>query len=615
MQINKKTNELAGSLLGELHSLSNHLSDTLIEQAARYLQRSSGQSPQLWETANLIGNYFNKNEVDEETLAALKNMINRIREVQGEAAEQSQDATTVVFGTSGWRGVIGRDFTLLNVHKVVRGIIEMMKTDTFLRETGLKDFDEVRQSGILLLRDNRFMGERFCRAARHELAAGNIKIYDAGECPTGVGSAVLTELKAAGSINFTPSHNPMEYTGIKFNPADGGPADVHLTKIIEEKANAYMRAGVSFTPSSASYQQLLNKVNAAQMFRDFVEQKSPVFDMPRLRSWLSDNRNDLFILVDNMHGASRGYIQALLGPEVMDELTRAGAIRFIHTDEDFSFHGVKPEPGAANQEPLIEALRQSGRKFTLAVALDPDADRIRFADARMDMDMNRFAPVAYANLLARGLEGGIASTAPSSDFALEIAKRKGQKVWETAVGFKHFRQALKSGEALLAFEESDGISFRGHTLEKCALAGFLAAIDAIAFQNKNLSEQYEALRQRYGYFYPDKAGAEVQGVGVEEWQAYKKAVVHVLQKQLFKEGDNIHIGGQEKKIARINTIDGLKLIFDDKSWILLRPSGTEPKFRYYYEVVSDEPIENVQSLLAEYRIAAQAILTKARELV
>ena len=610
MKISEKIKRLAKELTAELSALGYRLDKTLIEQAVLYLEKQ-----RLWETANLLGNYFNKNNVDSETLSVLKSMITRIREVQGEAAVVSANPTTVVFGTSGWRGVIGRDFTLLNVHKVVRGIIDMMKTDVFLQETGLDDFEQVRRSGILLLRDNRFMGEQFCEAARRELAAENIRIYNAGECPTGVGSAVLTELAAAGSINFTPSHNPMEYAGIKFNPADGGPADVNLTKIIEKKANAYMQPEVSFDPAETSHKHLLQKVDAAEVFRNFVENKSKVFDLPRLRKWLIANKKNMFILVDNMHGSSRGYIQALLGAQLSDELTEAGTIRFIHTEDDYSFHGVKPEPSAANQKPLIAALRNAGRKFTLAVALDPDADRIRYADARMDMDMNRFAPVAYANLLSRGLRGGIASTAPSSDFALEIAKKEGQKVWETAVGFKHFRTPLKSGEALLAFEESDGISFRGHTLEKCALAGFLAALDAIASQDKNLSEQYEALRERYGYFYPDKAGTEVSGVGVEEWQAYKKAVVQILQKRLFKTGDTVKIGGQQKTISAINIIDGLKLIFEDKSWILLRPSGTEPKFRYYYEVTSLQPIDDVQGLLEAYHTTAEEILKRARETV
>ena len=261
--------------------------------------------------------------------------------------------TTVVFGTSGWREAIGEGFTVENVHKVVRGIIAMMKTAEFLKTNGYAGFDRGPQAaGVLVLRDNRFMGDEFMAAAMRELAAEGIAIHDAGECPTGVGSAILTEFKAAGSINFTPSHNPMEYAGIKFNPADGGPADVNLTSLIEAHANAFMRASRErfrppFVRAAADFRPLRTMVDAAAMFTEFVEKKSKVFDLKALRAWLRANAKDLFIAVDNMHGSSRGYIQSLLGPDTMGALEAAEAIRFYNTEDDYSFHGVKPEPNAA----------------------------------------------------------------------------------------------------------------------------------------------------------------------------------------------------------------------------------------------------------------------------
>jgi phosphomannomutase len=229
--------------------------------------------------------------------------------------------------------------------------------------------------------------------------------------------------------------------------------------------------------------------------------------------------------------------------------------------------------------------------------------------------MNRFGAVAFGVLMQKGLPGGVASTAPSSDFALEIARQNNRPVFETAVGFKHFRAPLESGDVLVAFEESDGISFKGHTLEKCALAGFLAALEVMASTGKNLSAVYRELQKRYGYFYPGKGGTDVKGVRIEAWQEYKKAVVRVLQNSLYKKGDRIPIGETEKEIMSINTIDGLKIIFTDKSWILLRPSGTEPKFRYYYELAGSAPLPHVQQQLTAYRQAAEMILTKARALV
>ncbi len=569
----------------------------------------------LWEVAMILGKYYNLYKVSQEEKDKYIKVISRIRELQGELARVSQEPASIVFGTSGWRGNMGDDFTALNVHKVGKGIVEMLKSAEFLRYCGYHSFEDVKKAGILLLHDNRFMGREFCEAAMKELAAEEIKMYYAGECPTGVASAVLCELNGAGSINFTPSHNPMSYSGIKFNPADGGPADSNLTSIIEEKSNKYMQKGNNFIPAENNFLPLLKEVDAAGIFKNFLEEKSKVFDLDKTRNWLLENRNKIMILIDNMHGSSRGYIETVLGDDVIGQLQESGSINFLHTNDDYSFHGIKPEPSAQNQKPLVEALQKSNRKYHLAVAMDPDADRIRFADKNMDMDMNRFSAVAYANLLRMNIKGGIVTSVATSGFTAEIARQNQQQVVEAAVGFKNFKEALINEQAILAYEESDGITFSGHTLEKCALAGFLSAVDSMANSGKNISQQYQELQKKYGYFYPHRAGVDVKGISVDAWQKYKNEVLYNLQNKLFKIGDFIKIGNQEKVIEKIIIIDGVKLVFDDKSWLLLRPSGTEPKFRYYYELVSEAPLANIERLLEEYNSSANTMLDKARAMV
>ncbi len=569
-------------------------------------------APNLWEMANLMGACFNENKLDKDVKDQCIKWITRIREFQGHLARESKEPTTVVFGTSGWREAIGEGFTLENVHKVARGIIAMMKSPEFLHTVGYSSFTEVQKAGIVVFRDNRFMGDEFKAAAKKELAAEGIHIYDAGECPTGVGSAILTELKAAGSINFTPSHNPMEYAGIKFNPADGGPADIDLTSLIEKFSNALMKTSQPFIRAYASFDVLTKNIDAAMVFTQFVEKKSKVFDLSALRLWLNENAPKLFIAVDNMHGSSRGYIQTLLGQDTMSQLEKNKSIQFFNTEEDYSFHGVKPEPNAKNQALLMVELKKSNRPFTLGVALDPDADRIRFADQFMDIDMNRFGALAFDNLLRRGFTGGLATSVPSSGFASEIAHKEGREVYETAVGFKNFRPPLSQNKAMMAYEESDGISFTGHTLEKCALAGFLSALDCLASSGKNLSHLFSGLQKKYGWFYPGKGGADVKGVSVEAWQAYKNAVVKILEGGLLNIGDSVSFGEISKKVLRINLADGLKIVFEDRSWILLRPSGTEPKFRYYFEVVGESELPDADSLSKAYAKAAEEILQNAR---
>ncbi len=563
-----------------------------------------------WDRALALGSLMNQ---DHSKQGACKQLIDRIRQHQGEIAKSSEESTMVVMGTSGWRDRIGVGFSFANVRRTIQAIIETLKTDTFLSQNGNSNFEEIKNQGILVFRDNRYLGEEFKQVAIEELTAAGIKVFDAGECPTGVGSAVLTSLKGAGSINFTPSHNPMDYQGLKFNPADGGPAPETITSIIEQEANRMMSSSVvdnstKFAPT------LVTKVDPKKIYLEFLLSKS-IFNLDAIRSWIDDNKYDLKIVVDYMHGSARGFVEYLLGSNLVLALVDVGALVFLNTNDDFSFHGVKPEPNAANQKVLIDILKDSGRKYTLAVAMDPDADRIRFCDHQMDIDMNRFGAIAYQIQLNQNKKAGIVSTAPSSDFALEMAKQNQQDFFETAVGFKYFRPYLSEGKVSMAFEESDGISFGNHTLEKDALAGFIAALDSLVKTRQNISEQYTDLCQRYGYFYPEKAGVDVKGVTVEQWQDYKKRVVQILKHELFQEKDMIEIGGKDVQIAKIQTVDGLKLNFADRSWILLRPSGTEPKFRIYFEVVSENEIEDIDQKLEHYRQSGVRILEMARKRV
>lgn len=615
MKVDQQTLDVAKNVMASVHSLSDAGCVRELSEAIAPLLGETKANPDLWEAALVIGRYYNDHVLNSADTATLIAAIAAIREEQGRKARTSREPATVIFGTSGWRDRIGEGLTVLNVQRAVRGIVEMMRTKDFLAVDGYASFDQVQEVGIIVFRDNRYMGEEFIAAATKELVAAGIKVMVAGECPTGVGSALVTEMHAAGSINFTPSHNPMDYAGIKFNPADGGPAAPKITALIEEKANAFMKDDFhAADPDERDMERLVEKIDAKAIFKKFMEH-SEIFDVEKIRAWLRAKKGELAIIVDNMHGSSRGYIQAVLGEDLVKELSEAKALTFLHTNDDFSFHGVKPEPSAVNQKPLIEALLASHRKLTLAVALDPDADRIRFADGHMDIPMNLFGAIAFANLIERGVKGGVASTAPSSDFALEIAKQNHIPFFETPVGFKWFRPYLRNGEAMIAFEESDGISFRGHTLEKCAIAGFFAALDVMMQGDCNLSEVYAQLQKKYGYFYPDKTGVDVKGIRPEEWKSYKGRVVRTLESGMVKTGDKLDVGGEMKTVKEVNTIDGLKIVFDDRSWILLRASGTEPKFRIYYELASHKPIEGVQAMMEAYALAGERLLQRARDKV
>lgn len=568
--------------------------------------------PQLWEAAKAIGAWANGEGRSEADSKAAFAAITAIREFQGDLARTSPVTTLVVFGTSGWREAIGEGFTVTNVRKTVRAIGQVMATAEYAKANGLADAEAVKKAGVLIFRDNRYLGDTFLDAAADELIAQGFRLLDAGMCPTGVGSALVRLLGVAGSINFTPSHNPMEYAGIKFNPADGGPADVEWTSRIELGANAFMPASAAFQPAPAAPPSAREKVDGKTLFTQFVAEKSQVFQLAHIRDFLRGRKEDLLIAIDFMHGSARGYVESLLGEDLIAELEEAGALSRLNTNEDYSFHGVKPEPSAANQKPLIARLKASRRPLTLAVALDPDADRIRFGDATADIDMNAFAPIAFAHFVDQDLPGGLATTVPSSGLAAAIARKQGRAVYETAVGFKHFRPYLGSGKALMAFEESDGISFLGHTLEKCALAGLLAALQVMAETGCNLSELRADIEKSYGRFTPAKGGVELSGVSVEAWQKLKGQVMKALTEGLVAKGDSLNVDGKPRRIAQVITLDGLKVVLEDGSWLLLRASGTEPKFRFYVEWIDAQGNADVTRQNQAYLQAAESLLDRAK---
>jgi phosphomannomutase len=168
-------------------------------------------------------------------------------------ARENTTPAKVVFGTSGWRGEIGTDFTFHNVRVVTSAIIGMLKSgdETIMEAMGVKDFREVQTRGVIVGHDNRFLGPDFAMEVIGLLQREGIKTWYAGEAVTPEFSSGIEMLRAACSINLTPSHNPANYAGFKFNPSDGGPAGSEITCKIEELANAMMEKSVTVAPSKA----------------------------------------------------------------------------------------------------------------------------------------------------------------------------------------------------------------------------------------------------------------------------------------------------------------------------------------------------------------------------
>lgn len=447
---------------------------------------------------------------------------------------------SISFGTDGWRGIMARDFTFDNVALVARAIAE------YLLGTG------GHARGVVVGYDRRFLSEHFAATVRDVLLACGIPVYACREAvPTPVTAFAVRHYGAAGAVMLTASHNPPEYNGIKFIPENGGPAPPEVTRRIEEHIR-----NLGATPPEG------DRTGGPGRSLTVVDPRSAYLEhLARLVDLEAVGRAGLRVVVDAMHGAGAGYLEEVL--------TRAGAETMgLRTHRDPLFGGGLPDPVPERLAGLRERVRETGAH--LGVALDGDADRFGLVDADGTyLGANQFLPVLYHYLLSvRGMQGSVARTVATTHLLDRIAARFGQPVVETPVGFKYIGRALEEG-CILGGEESGGLSLRDHLPEKDGLLAGLLAVEIRAVRGRPLGALLQELMGEFGAVAPAR-------LDVHTDPATKARVLEALP-GLTPE----RLAG--RRVVRRITVDGVKLVLEDGSWVLIRASGTEPLFRLYAE--------------------------------
>jgi phosphomannomutase len=531
--------------------------------------------------------------------AAIDQVYALIREEM--LTNSSQPLQPIKFGTSGWRGMLGKDLFVRSVAVVTAAIVSLYReaeSNEELRQAlGVASFAEMQRRGAVVGFDNRFGGPLLAQAAANVLVANGVTVFYAGEATTGALSASVLIRQAAFSINLTPSHNPLEYGGFKYNAADAGPAAPILTDTITRLARAYMeREQVPGIPAGLDLTRPLSELpglvaeDALQSWQQRV--RSGVgrhgIDYDRLVGDLANDR-EIVVCVDAVHGASRHLIRRLLNDPPPERLL------LLRASEDPTFGGIAPEPSSANMQPTLVALAARSEPLKVGAIIDPDGDRIRFTDGTVEISMNQFGAMAYHFLHEiKGKQGMVAKTVASSNLANAVAAQLGETVFEPKVGFKEFKPVID--QALVFFEESDGISVIGHTPEKDAFIGLILALDMVLTLRKPLGQYLADIETTFGHYYPDRDGVTVALQGDPLLQALD-------QLQSYGPGSTVRVGDGLKTITQVIDIDGRKMILDDGSWIMIRPSGTEPKVRFYVEARSHEEtallVKSAKSMLAE----------------
>lgn len=450
----------------------------------------------------------------------------------------------ITFGTSGWRGILCEDFTFENVKVVTQAIAD------HLRESGQA------ADGIVIGYDARFMGDRFAKETARVLAGAGIKAFLCNrDTPTPVIAFEILRRKASGGINFTASHNPYDYNGIKFSPAWGGPALPETTKDIEKRANAML--------GEICYREMpLDQALKAGLLEEIDPRESYFAAVRKLVDFNAIARSGMTIAVNPLYGTGRGYLDTLLKEAGVKVVT-------INDHPDPYFGGLPPEPGKNYINDFITLIK-SDAAITLGVATDGDADRYGIVDGDGTFIEPNYILALLADYMIRvkGMSGDLARSVATSHFLDAVAAHHGVQVLETPVGFKFIGEFIRDNRILIGGEESAGLTVRGHVPDKDGILACLLVAEMVAVEGKSLSTLLADLYRRVGEFHTSRENIRLS----PELEASYASKLKVPPAEL---------GG--KMIEQAITIDGSKFVFGDGSWVLFRKSGTEPVVRVYGE--------------------------------
>jgi alpha-D-glucose phosphate-specific phosphoglucomutase len=448
------------------------------------------------------------------------------------------------FGTDGWRATL-ETFTDDRVRIVAQAVAD------YLREEGIDD-------PVVVGYDARPSSPGFAESVADVLVKNGFDaVLPERDCPTPTAVWNVVDRGYAGAVVLSASHNPPEYNGIKYFPSDGAPAMPEVTDRIE----------ANLREPEALPEDEHGVVVRDDLVTPHVE---AVTDLVASFGFTGEelDLDGLTVAYDAMHGSGRG---------VTDEaLEAAGAtVERIRCDTDPEFGGGAPEPAEENLHALVDHVRAG--KADLGIANDGDSDRIAVATPSGYLDENLFFAATYDALLAAGQSGPAVRTVSTTFLIDRVAHAHGEEVVETAVGFKWVADAMGTHDALMGGEESGGFSVQGHVREK---DGVLMALLAAAVQQAEAYvHRVEKLEDEHGGIVADKLSLDCP-------DDQKARVLDELEDVIPDEVAGV-------PVERTVTLDGFKLLCADGSWLLVRPSGTEPKLRVYAEASSEARVEAV----------------------
>lgn len=444
------------------------------------------------------------------------------------------------FGTSGWRGIIAQDFTFGEVRRASAAIAGHVLA-------------KKKSPRLIVGYDTRFLSGEFARTAAGILRERGCHVLLCRDfTPTPAIAHAILHNKLDGGVNITASHNPAYYNGLKFSGREGGPALPEVTKDIERRA-----ADLDALPADG--QEIVDDFEAIDPREPYFEQLKRVVRFDVLA------KLDGSVVCDALHGCGAGWLDRILKEHGV-------ALTAIRGSRDVLFEGTGPDTSEENLAPLVKAVLET--RALAGLATDGDADRFGIIDRDGSfISPNHILGLLFDYLLeTRVAKLGVSRSVATTHLLDAVAAHHGVKTYETPVGFKYVGPLLREDKIALGGEESAGMTVRGHVPEKDGILACLLVAEMIAARQASLADQLRDLFRRVGReFWPIRENLQLS----EDAEAR-------LPERLS--ADFSSFAG--RKVARTDRTDGLKLIFENGEWLLMRSSGTEPLIRIYTEAAT-----------------------------
>jgi phosphomannomutase len=476
----------------------------------------------------------------------------------------SNELDEIKFGTDGWRGIIGFDFNLSNLSKVVVASCQ---------ELYYQYFEETNSKKILIGYDRRFMANEFAKeVASYVKGCGFEPILSSSYVPTPSCSLYAKKFMFLGCLVITASHNPYNWLGLKIKSFKGCSVDESFTKEVEKR----LLLGNSIQSLEGAYE----KVDIKNFYLDQIKSN---FNIDFIANNLK--KMNLHIFVDSMHGSAANCLSQIFEGCDSKNFTE------IRADYDPLFGGNPPEPLLKYLDILTETLTRNSKKGikTLGIIFDGDGDRIAVIDEKGRFCSTQVLLPFFISYLGEKNKNlyPVLKTVSGSDIISNITKNQNREVVELPVGFKYIAKKMIKEKIFIGGEESGGVGFGDFMPERDALYAAMILLNGIAEKSKYLYETLDQIQEKFGPSF------------------YRRIDIKLLnqsEKEILEEyiKNNIPAKICGYKIINISNIDGIKLRIDNNFWLLFRFSGTEPLLRLYCEAKSEHDLNEVLDWSQKY---------------